>query len=103
MALCNFPYTEYLVLPIFASPTRCKAPLPSLRTSLIKYSQVNQLSQSTFSKSLLHCVLAITKIQLFIEKLLFLPRYFGVGNFSNLKTKAVPFASHPQGGVYGLS
>ena len=25
---------------------------------------------------------AITKIQLFIEKLLFLPHYFGVGNFS---------------------
>ena len=48
MALCNFPYTEYLVLPIFANPTRCKAPLPSLRTSLIKYSQVNQLSQSTY-------------------------------------------------------
>ena len=29
------------------------------------------------------CFLAITKIQLFIEKLLFLPHYFGVGNFSN--------------------
>ncbi len=28
------------------------------------------------------CSLAITKIQLFIEKLLFLPYYFGVGNFS---------------------
>jgi len=27
------------------------------------------------------CSLAITKIQLFIEKLLFLPYYFGVGNF----------------------
>ena len=26
--------------------------------------------------------LAITKIQLFIEKQLFLPHYFGVGNFS---------------------
>ena len=31
-----------------------------------------------------HCCLAITKIQLFIEKLLFLPHYFGVGNFSYL-------------------
>ena len=30
------------------------------------------------------CSLAITKIQLFIEKLLFLPYYFGVGNFSNI-------------------
>ena len=30
------------------------------------------------------CSLAITKIQLFIEKLLFLPYYFGVGNFSAL-------------------
>ena len=30
------------------------------------------------------CSLAITKIQLFIEKLLFLPYYFGVGNFSNV-------------------
>ena len=29
------------------------------------------------------CSLAITKIQLFIEKLLFLPYYFGVGNFSD--------------------
>ena len=31
------------------------------------------------------CSLAITKIQLFIEKLLFLPYYFGVGNFSYLR------------------
>ena len=31
------------------------------------------------------CFLAITKIQLFIEKLLFLPHYFGVGNFSYLR------------------
>ena len=30
------------------------------------------------------CSLAITKIQLFIEKLLFLPYYFGVGNFSKV-------------------
>ena len=30
------------------------------------------------------CFLAITKIQLFIEKLLFLPHYFGVGNFSKV-------------------
>ena len=29
-----------------------------------------------------YCCLAIIKIQLFIEKLLFLPHYFGVGNFS---------------------
>ena len=33
------------------------------------------------------CSLAITKIQLFIEKLLFLPYYFGVGNFSNFNKK----------------
>ena len=30
------------------------------------------------------CSLAITKIQLFIEKLLFLPYYFGVGNFRTI-------------------
>ena len=33
------------------------------------------------------CSLAITKIQLFIEKLLFLPYYFGVGNFSKYTTR----------------
>ena len=37
------------------------------------------------------CSLAITKIQLFIEKLLFLPYYFGVGNFSCLNVGASTF------------
>lgn len=39
------------------------------------------------------CSLAITKIQLFIEKLLFLPYYFGVGNFSKIKPKSVDFSA----------
>ena len=36
---------------------------------------------------MIFCSLAITKIQLFIEKLLFLPFYLGVGNFSKYYNK----------------
>ena len=42
-----------------------------------------------------YCCLTITKIQLFIEKLLFLPHYFGVGNFSCLTYAKAAFEQEP--------
>ena len=46
MALCNFLYTEYLVLPIFCQSD--KGALAELENLADKETQVNQLSQSTY-------------------------------------------------------